>query len=144
MLRMATFREFIRRDSTLSRLAVEARALLALDEAWQALLPGALAGRCQAVRIRDDELLLYAESGMVAARLRLVTPGLLPALAGKGYPATRFRIRVALIHPPPPPGKAIMISPAALDKIEAATETAVRHPLVRDALVRLIRHHRNR
>jgi hypothetical protein len=137
-----SFRDIARQDSRLSRLASEAKALMALDATFRRLLPTPLADYCRAVRIRDGELVVYADNGVVAARLKMIGPGLLPALTDRGYPASKIRVKVDIrFKPPTKPVKTLAISPAALDRIEEAA-ASVSNPLVSAALSRLLAHHR--
>lgn len=132
-----------RQDSLLSRLTAAAGALAALDDAFQKLLPPQIAGRCRAIRIRDGELVLFADNGMVAARLRMVASGLLPQLARQGHVAGRVHIRVQPAYRVPVKPKTIAISQNALDGMADAARS-VAQPEVRAALERLIAHHRQR
>lgn len=137
-----SFRDIARQDSRLSQLANEARALMALDTVFRRLLPAPLSDYCRAVRIRDGELVVYADNGVVAARLKLIGPGLLPALTDRGYPASRIRVKVDIrFKPPVKPVKTLALSPAALECIEDAA-ASVANPLVSGALARLLAHHR--
>lgn len=137
-----SFRDIARKDSRLSQLANEARALMALDSAFRRLLPSPLSDHCRAVRIRDGELVVYADNGVVAARLKLIGPGLLPALTDRGYPASKIRVKVDIrFKTPVKPAKALALSPAALESIEEAA-ASVANPLVSGALARLLAHHR--
>lgn len=135
------FNDITRQDSTLARLTAEAQQLMALGRAFHALLPAALAEHCRAVRIRDDELVVFADNGTVAARLRLIGPGLLPQLARQGFVARQLRVKVAINLPKPVKEKTLNISEAALDGMEQAA-SSVSNPLVSQALARLIAHHR--
>ncbi|WP_293759789.1 DciA family protein [uncultured Aquitalea sp.] len=136
------FSDIARQDGNLSRLTSEARALMALDRAFRQLLPGNLADCCRAVRIRDDELVVFANSGIVAARLRMLGNSLLPPLAAKGYVASSMRVKVDIrLTPPPRPAKRIAISTAALDTMSAAIDS-VGNADVKQALASLIAKHR--
>ncbi|TDR80390.1 DciA family protein [Paludibacterium purpuratum] len=129
------------RDRMLAQLTEQARALMKMDRQFRKLLPEAVAACCHAVRIEDGELLLFADNGLIAARLRMIAPGLLPRMATLGYPATRVKVRVNPRTPPAKREKRLKISESALDGIEQAA-TTVTNPLVADALARLIAHHR--
>jgi hypothetical protein len=60
-----------------------------------------LAEACRAVRIRDGELVVFANNGIVAARLRMMGNSLLAPLEARGYSASKVRIKVD-IHLTPP------------------------------------------
>jgi len=138
------FQDIARGDSTLRQLTREANALMALDQAFRSQLPAALAEACRAVRIRDDELVVFANNGIVAARLRMMGNSLLAPLEARGYSASKIRIKVDIhLTPPPPAPKRIGLSQQAVAEIEAGAQQ-ISHPLVSAALARLIAHHRQR
>ncbi|WP_159880107.1 DciA family protein [Aquitalea denitrificans] len=138
------FEDIARGDSTLRQLTREANALMALDQVFRSQLPPQLAEACRAVRIRDGELVVFANNGIVAARLRMMGNSLLAPLEARGYSASKVRIKVDIhLTPPPPPPKRIGISQQALAEIEAGA-SQVSNPLVSAALARLIAHHKSR
>lgn len=110
---------------------------MALDRAFKKLIPPAMAEACRAVRIRDDELVIHADNGIVAARLRMTAPGLLPQLAQQGYPASKVKVKVALQIVRPKKPKSLAISETALDGMEQAA-SSIDNPMVRAAVARLI------
>jgi hypothetical protein len=128
-------------DRQLAQLTQQARALLKMDRQFRKLLPDAVAAGCRAVRIDAGELLLYADNGLIAARLRMIAPGLLPRMAALGYRADSVRVRVSPRLPPSKREKRLIISESALDGIESAA-TTVKNEVVAEALARLIAHHR--
>jgi hypothetical protein len=137
------FEDIARGDSTLRQLTREANALMALDQVFRSQ-PPQLAEACRAVRIRDGELVVFANNGIVAARLRMMGNSLLAPLEARGYSASKVRIKVDIhLTPPPPPPKRIGISQQALAEIEAGAQQ-VSNPLVSAALARLIAHHKSR
>jgi hypothetical protein len=113
-----------------------------MDQAFRKMLPQAVGACCHAVRIQDGELLLFADNGLIAARLRMIAPGLLPRMVALGYPATRTRIKVKLSIAPAARVKRLKFSQSALDGIEQAAAESISNPLLREALARLIAHHR--
>ena len=136
--------QIVNADSALARLTEQARALIKMDRQFRRLLPEAVAASCQAVRIEAGELLIFADNGLIAARLRMLAPGVVPRLAALGYPVERARVRVNPRHAPPAREKRLKIGESALDGIERATAEGVRHPQVAAALARLVAHHRRR
>ncbi|POZ63214.1 DUF721 domain-containing protein [Chromobacterium alticapitis] len=133
--------DIARQDQTLAHLTAAAQALMALDRAFKRLIPPAMAEVCRAVRIRDDELVIHADNGIVAARLRMTAPGLLPQLAQIGYPASKVKVKVTLQQARPKRAKWLAISENALDGMEQAADS-IGNPEVKRALARLIAHHR--
>lgn len=141
-MRSRTINDITKQDNTLARLTAQAHALLKMDRQFRKMLPEPVAAACHAVRIEDGELLVFADNGLIAARLRMLAPGLLPRLAALGYPATRVRVRVNLQVSPAPRVKTHAISEGALDAIEETAAQTITNPVVADALARLISHHR--
>ncbi|MCL6263417.1 DciA family protein [Craterilacuibacter sp. RT1T] len=137
------FQDFARQNNALSRLTAEAGALLALDAAFQKLLPAELAGQCRAVRIREEELVLFADNGMVGARLRMLATSLLPTLARQGYIAQRARVRIepqyrTIVQP-----KALHIGEQGIAALEQAAQS-LPHQGLAQALAQLARHQKAR
>ena len=62
--------------SQYSRLVPQARALMALETQLQALLPESLRAHCRLLAIREDTLVLAADSPVWATRLRFHAPQL--------------------------------------------------------------------
>jgi hypothetical protein len=143
-MKSRTIYHITQQDSTLARLSAQAHALLKMDRQFKKLLPEAVAACCYAVRIEDGELLIFADNGLVAARLRMIAPGLLPRLAALGYPATKLKIKVNLHVAVAPRQKRLKISQSALDGIESAAASSIHNPLISDALALLIAHHREK
>ncbi|WP_028536752.1 DUF721 domain-containing protein [Paludibacterium yongneupense] len=138
-----SFKDIAGKDQMLARLTTAARAMLEMDRAFRSLLPAGLAPSCRAVCIRDGELQLLADSGMVAARLRILSPGLLPALAALGHEAVRVKVKVDIRLRQAAPPRAAGISPHALDEMERAA-ARVGNPLVSAALARMVANQRKR
>ena len=141
-MRIRTIAGVTRQDSTLSRLTAQANALIKMDRQFKKMLPDVVAASCQAVRIEDGELLIFADNGLIAARLRMIAPGLLPQLSALGYPASRVKVRVRVHVKPPVRERRLNIGESALDGIEQAAEQCISNPMVREALAKLIAHHR--
>ncbi|MDN0083087.1 DUF721 domain-containing protein [Crenobacter sp. SG2305] len=133
--------DIVRKDNQLSRLTEQARALMALDRQFKKLVPANLAGYCRAVRIRDGELVLFADTSAVAARLRLMAPGWLPALAKAGYVARTVRVRVVLPSLTPQRYNRLTVGATGIEALETAAET-VSDPGLAAALRRFARHRR--
>ena len=144
MKKSRTITEITSRDQRLAQLTRQAMALGEMDKRFRAMLPPAVAAGCNAVRISEGELLLFACNGLIAARLRMLATDLLPRLAKHGYPADRVRVQVRPAFTLPAKPKTFAISPLALEKIAQAASESVHHPVVQEALARLLANHRNR
>jgi len=126
-----------------SGLAVRARALLDAQTALEHALPAALAGHVRVMQLENAILSLACDSGAVASRLRQQTDALLASLGERGIAATAVRVSVnpellaRYVHPVEKTG----LPPAALDGLALLNAEIEDGPL-KDALDRLLRHHR--
>lgn len=133
--------EFAERDSQLAKLAAAARRWRQLDQAFKQQLPPALGQRCRAVRINEDGVVVvFADSGTVAARLKLLAPSLLPALDTAGFSAQRIQVRVVLHITPPERENRLRLSRPALDALNSGADE-IADPQLAESLRRLARHH---
>lgn len=126
-----------------SGLAVRARALLGAQAALEYALPAALAGHVRVMQLENAVLSLACDSGAVASRLRHQTDALLASLGKHGIAATAVRVSVnpellaRYVHPVEKTG----LPAAALDGLAHLNAEIGDGPL-KDALERLLRHHR--
>jgi hypothetical protein len=124
-------------------LAVRARALLNTQAALDRALPAALAGHVRVMQLENGLLSLACDSGAVASRLRHQTDALMASLGKHGVAVTAVRVIVnpellaRYVHPVEKTG----LPPAALDGLAHLTAEIEEGPL-KDALDRLLRHHR--
>ncbi|OJW77899.1 DUF721 domain-containing protein [Thiobacillus sp. 65-1402] len=124
-------------------LAVRARALLDAQAALERVLPAALAGHVRVMQLENAVLSLACDSGTVASRLRQQTDALLAGLGKRGIAAAAVRVSVnpallaRYVHPVEKTG----LPPAALDGLAHLNAEIEDGPL-KDALDRLLRHHR--
>jgi hypothetical protein len=122
-----------------------AHALLALERAYRAAAPRELVAASRVKGLRSGTLIVGAVSPAAAAKLRQLTPRLLRALRAAEPGISGLRIEVEMASPArteakPPP------APLTEDAVERFAELAARVPAggLRNALERLVRHHRTR
>jgi len=77
----------------------QARRLIELRRILATVLPGSLARRSSIANIKQGKLVVFAASGAVAAKLRLLSPALLEQLSKRGIEVTVLEVRV---QPPLP------------------------------------------
>ena len=124
-------------------VAVRARVLLNTQAALERALPAALAGHVRVMQLENGLLSLACDSGAVASRLRQQTDALLASLGKHSIGATAVRISVnpellaRYVHPVEKRG----MPASALDGLAHLTTEIEDGPL-KDALDRLLRHHR--
>ena len=125
----------------LSPLLAQARGIATLDAQVQQLLPAALQPHCHVLSVRDQVLVLSADSPVWAARLRFHAPKLVKQLsAQQTVTAHTFRIRVI----PPEKTATLAVKRASgrpPDRIRAAAlaqaAETVSDPRLKTALLRL-------
>lgn len=124
-------------------LANHARTLLHAQSVLERLLPPSLIGHVRVMQIDNQQLSLACDSGAVASRLRHDSTVLLERLALQRVPVTRLRVAVdpALAARYVPPAEKQGVPSAALDSLDRLEAGLDAGPL-KDALARLVRHHR--
>ncbi|MES1981457.1 MAG: DciA family protein [Pseudomonadota bacterium] len=85
----------------LQRLARQAALLRALQLLYQQLAPAALARGSHVLQLAQQTLLLAADNGAVAAKLRQIAPELTLQMQNNGYEVTGIKVRVQVTQSPP-------------------------------------------
>jgi hypothetical protein len=126
----------------LQALNREIRQLMALQSILAEVLPGNLATSAGVASMKAGELILFAENGAIAAKLRQMAPRILISLRQHGYKVTGIHLQVqARIRHNPLPQKQISLSSEARNAIDSLSERLNASPL-KAALRRLGRHDR--
>jgi hypothetical protein len=124
----------------LQALNREIRHLMALQSVLAEVLPGNLATSAKVALLKAGEMILFADNGAVAAKLRQITPRILISLRQRGYEITGIRLQVQVsIRDNPLPQKQISLSSEARNAIDLLSERLTASPL-KSALKRLSRH----
>lgn len=97
---------FLGHGDTLAKLHDHARRLQQLQVRFQRALPGPLSKACAVANLKGETLVVIAQSGSVAARLRQMAPSLARAMAADGLPIATIDVKVALVTEPEPRPKA--------------------------------------
>jgi hypothetical protein len=120
----------------------EIRQLMALQSVLAKVLPGNLATSAGVASMKAGELILFAENGAIAAKLRQMTPRILFSFRQHGYEITGIHLQVqARIRHNPLPQKQISLTSEARNAIDSLSERLDASPL-KAALRRLSRHGR--
>lgn len=124
-------------------LAVRARTLLKVQAAVDRALPASLVGHVRVMLLENGVLSLACDSGASASRLRHQTEALLDALGRHGVAAASVKTRVSpdLSARYEPPVEKRGVPAPALDGLAHLRADLEDGPL-KDALGRLLRHHR--
>ncbi len=124
----------------LQALNREIRQLMALQSVLAEVLPGNLATSASVASVKAGELILFADNGAVAAKLRQMAPRILISLRQRGYEITGIHLQVQVrIRDNPLPQKQISLSSEARNAIDLLSERLNASPL-KAALRRLGRH----
>ena len=121
----------------LQALNREIRQLLALQSVLAEVLPGNLAPSVRVALVKAGELILFADNGAVAAKLRQMLPRILISLRQRGYEITGIHLQMQVrIRDNPLPRKQISLTREARDAIRLVSERLNDSPL-KTALSRL-------
>jgi hypothetical protein len=93
---------YLRSADALSRLAEHAARLVRLQAILAGELPPNLAESCGVANLKEDELVIHARGGAVAARLKQMLPSLMAAYARQGVLLAGIKVRVEVRNPEAP------------------------------------------
>lgn len=85
---------FLEKDEALARLSAHAAHLQKVQQAFAQVVPVMLARSCRVANVRKEGVVVHAENGAVAAKLRQLVPTLLVALQATGMAVTQINIKV--------------------------------------------------
>jgi hypothetical protein len=115
----------------------QVRRLLALQDILTEVLPDSLASSTTVALSAADELVLFADNGAAAAKLKQLAPRILIFFRQRGHEVTAIRVQVQVrIRHNPLPRKQIPLSPTARQAISELSATLDASPL-KSALERL-------
>jgi hypothetical protein len=115
------------------------RRLVALQDILTEVLPDSLASSTMVALSAADELVLFADNGAAAAKLKQLAPRILIFFRQRGHEVTGIRVQVQVrIRHNPLPQKQISLSPTARQAISELSATLDASPL-KSALERLSR-----
>ena len=132
-------------DPALAVLWDRTRPLRELQKLYATLVPPYLRAASRVGSVAREELKLFADSGAVATRLRLLAPDLLREFRAKGWQFSSIRVAVQVRIPAPAQGKYAR-APLDARSRSALLQTAAKlgeSPL-KDALTRLATRSRSR
>ncbi|HJV26263.1 MAG TPA: DUF721 domain-containing protein [Aromatoleum sp.] len=86
----------------LARLQDHAARLMRLQNVLAQHLPPALAAACSVANLKNGTLVLLADGGAVAARLKQMAPTLTAQFAATGVPVTSVQVKVKVNEAPEP------------------------------------------
>jgi hypothetical protein len=115
----------------------QVRRLLALQDILTEVLPDSLASSTTVALSAADELVLFADNGAAASKLKQLAPRILIFFRQQGHEVTAIRVQVQVrMRHNPLPQKQISLSPTARQAISELSATLDASPL-KSALERL-------
>ncbi|MBU1691988.1 MAG: DUF721 domain-containing protein [Gammaproteobacteria bacterium] len=132
---------FLSAAPNLQTLLQQAQKLLVLQKAWTEVAPKPLAAVSRVGAVRLKTLIVYANNGAVAGKLRQFVPSLLEKIQNRGIEITAIRVDVQVESPlPGKKPKTLTVSHNALSSLEKLEQSLVDSPL-KNALHTLIQRH---
>ena len=130
---------FLASNQELRQLSSKARQLTALQKHYELIVPHSLQSSSRVLQLRQQVVVIAADSGAVAAKLRQMTAELISLFQARGCEVTGIQIKVQVTTPtrivPPEPRK---LGKSARDALNELDENLADSPL-KSALRRLIR-----
>ena len=132
---------FLSAAPNLQELLQQTQKLQALQQAWNEVAPKPLAAASRVGAVRQQTLIVYANNGAVAGKLRQLVPSLLEKIQKRGVEVTAIRVDVQVeALPPGKKQKDLTVSHNALSSLEKLEQSLDDSPL-KNALHTLIQRH---
>lgn len=137
---MRRFNALFKENAELAILSDQATRLTALQKTWNSAVPDALKPFTQAGAVKYKRLIVYADNGAVAAKIKLLLPSLLTKLQKQGLEVTSIRVEVQVKSMARITGKTVRtITPQAAKNLNALADELSGSDLGA-ALARLAKH----
>ena len=126
----------------LQSLFSQAQALLRLQRIFAEIAPASLARSCKVASMEQKILVLFADNGAIAAKLKQLLPSLLARLQQNGVEVTALRVEVQALQVPQRAQKTphAELSGAALGSLKDLSAGLAESPL-KSALERMVARH---
>ena len=134
---MMNINHLTKNDSKLSAIMEQATYWRRLEQLVKQKLPPNLSDYYQVVCVEQGVLIFYADNAMVASRLKMITPALLPVFAQLDKSIRQSQIRIKPQNPAKPKLKQIHLSTTARSALQQTAEQVSHHPDLAAALSRL-------
>ena len=85
---------FLQTNQSLLHLSQRAKLLAALQSHFQQIAPPSLIQSCRVMQLHGQTLIVAADNGAVAAKLRQTSPEMMSAFVARGIQVTGIQIRV--------------------------------------------------
>lgn len=130
---------FLASNEELRQLSSKAKQITALQRQYESIAPLNLTRSSQVLRLHQQTMVIAANNGAVASKLRQMSAELISLFQARGYEVTLIQIKVQVTIParivPAEPRK---LGKSALDALNKLDENLVDSPL-KSALRRLVK-----
>lgn len=129
----------------LARLSAHAGRLVKLQRVFEKIAPSYLAGSCRVANYKLGKVVIHADSGMVAAKLRQMLPSLVGEFSLEGAEVTEIQVKVQPSHVAPQHkkrGAPPSVGSAAKSGLHRLAETLPEDAPLKESLERLVRRSR--
>lgn len=136
-----TLNDCLNADDTMARLAAHAGRLLKLQRIIETTIPTALAQSCRVANYKLGVVVIHADNGAVATKLRQIAPTLRDGLRSSGSEITEIRIKVQPRDAPPSPSPHTSVAGLSDQTKRGLTALSAELPegsSLKDALERLV------
>ncbi|MDY0047001.1 MAG: DUF721 domain-containing protein [Thauera propionica] len=139
-------RRYLGSGDALAKLQDHAHQLRRLQAALEAALPPPLASQYRVANLKECELIVFAQSGATAVRLKQLVPSLIAQLQRAGHAVQTIKVRLAdprvrYTEPLPPPAR--ILSTSARNHLQQFAASLPEQSALRDAVERLARRSRS-
>ena len=115
---MRRFNALFKETPELAALLGQADSVAASQTIWNTVLPDTLKPFTRAGSVKQGRLTVYADNGAVAAKIKLLSPGLLTKLQNQGLEVTAILVEMQVKSSPRKPTKPVRnISPQAASRL---------------------------
>jgi len=128
--------------ATLAALSSHVEHLLELQRIWEKLAPPPLAQECRVSGLQDRILVVYANNGAIAAKVRQLAPTVLEKFQKRGVEVTAILVRVQarFLAQEAKPIKTLLLGPAGSASLRQLAARLAESPLKR-ALEQMLERH---
>lgn len=140
-MRPRAIEDCLKADAGIARLSAHAARLLRLHRLFEAALPPSLSNAARVANLRLGKVIVHADNGAVAAKLRQITPRLGIVFTKEFAEVTGIEVKVQARGPVPRGGRTVRPAPIGASGKRALTSAADSMPEgspIRAALRRLI------
>ncbi len=136
------FQSYLGSTATLAALSSQVGRVLELQRQWEKVAPPVLAQACRVSGLQDQVLVLYANNGAIAAKVRQLAPTMLDKFQKRGVEVTAILVRVQarFLAPEQKPIKNLQIGMAGRESLRRLADQLAHSPL-KQALERLLERH---